>query len=350
MTCETILANPIRNYPFATVACFDPTIGDLPRRQLDPARNKRFLERLAEAGVPSMLIGASTGHGHIRTIVELAAWFEEAAAADLDGTIKVALLRPEDGITANVELLTLLKERDYSVVFFRPGTDVLKDAADEEVITQLQPLVIEAARLGFAVGLYSIPDVSGVPLTPAAAVKLVNAPGGSNIVAIKVTEADYDRSTLQFLKQPQLRHLKIVQGWDPHLARALQDGRNNDKTGQPRCGVTSGAMGFAVFQYMHIFEAANRGDWDEVAAAQAAVTTLFAAMQDDPTKFADLQRAKTLMGLGEPLTGTVTDEQVQRVLTALESLPRAADRQRLARSLDLMGDGRCHALLQGLYE
>ena len=98
-------------------------------------------------------------------------------------------------------------------------------------------------------------------------------------------------------------------------------------------------MSFAVFQYLHILSVAERGDWEEVAAAQAAVTALFCSMQDDPTKFADLQRAKYIMGLGHPLTGTVTPQQVERVLVALAELPRASDRDRLARSLNLMEDG-----------
>jgi hypothetical protein len=73
---------------------------------------------------------------------------------------------------------------------------------------------------------------------------------------------------------------------------------------------------------------------------------LFAAMQDDPQHFADLQRAKYIMGLGHPLTGTVTGPQVERIFAALEQVPRAADRRRLARSLDLMGDGPLHKRLE----
>jgi hypothetical protein len=68
-------------------------------------------------------------------------------------------------------------------------------------------------------------------------------------------------------------------------------------------------------------------------------------MQDDPRKFADLQRAKFLMGLGQPMTGTVSNEQVERVFAALERLPRAEDRVRLAKSLDLLGDGPFHQRL-----
>jgi hypothetical protein len=105
-------------------------------------------------------------------------------------------------------------------------------------------------------------------------------------------------------------------------------------------------MSFAVFQYQHILAAAARGDWDEVAAAQAAVTAIFAAMQDDPAKFADLQRAKYLMGLGHPLTGTVTDKQYEPALQALVHLPRAEDRRRLAQSLMLMDDGPFHQRLR----
>jgi hypothetical protein len=54
------------------------------------------------------------------------------------------------------------------------------------------------------------------------------------------------------------------------------------------------------------------------------------------------------MGLGQPLLGTVTTAQVEKVLAALEALPRRADRSRLARSLDLLGDGPYHDRLAKL--
>ena len=45
------------NYPLATVACFDATSGELPRRVLDVQRNNRFLKKLAENNVAAVLIG-----------------------------------------------------------------------------------------------------------------------------------------------------------------------------------------------------------------------------------------------------------------------------------------------------
>jgi dihydrodipicolinate synthase/N-acetylneuraminate lyase len=325
-------------YPIATVACFDPTCGDLPRRQLDSGRLQQFLEKLAQAGAPAVLIAASTGHGHLRTVAELDEFFHAAAQANLQGAQLMALLRPEDGLQANSALLRKLKQLKYEIVFFRPGTDLQPDSTDAQVVANLQPLVVQAANLNLRVGLYSIPDVSGLPLSPEAVAELVGGEAGQAIVAVKVTEADYETSTARFLAHPRLRHLKIVQGWDPFLARALREGKQ-------RCGVTSGPMSFAIFQYLHILDAAAREDWQEVAIAQDAVTRLFASMQDDPSRFADLQRAKYIMGLGHPLCGEVTSEQVQAVFDALESLPRAADRARLSKSLDLMGDGPFHQRL-----
>ena len=339
---ERLVADPIAAYPSATVACFDPTCGDLPRRQLDKARTVSFLERLASVSVPAVLIAASTGNGHGRTVIELQEWFACAAQAALRETVRIALLRPEDGFAANERLLDQLVEQDYPIVFFRPGRDLASGAAESVVVGQLQPLIRAAAERGFAIGLYSIPDVSGLPLTAAATAQLLASPGGERVVAAKITEADFEQSTKQFLEHPALTHLKIVQGWDPHLARALQIGPQFDSRGRQRCGVTSGPMSFAVFQYQHLLAAAERADWEEVAQAQMAVTQLFQAMQDDPLRFADLQRAKWIMGLGQPLTASVQDEQVQRVLTALRNLPRHSDRQRLARSLDLMQDGPFH--------
>lgn len=111
MNSETILADPIANYPTATVACFDPTAGDLPRRHLDDDRNVQFLEQLAAAGAPAVLIAASTGHGHVRVVAELVHWFASSARAKLGNTVKMALLRPEDDLQDNAYLLALLKDR-----------------------------------------------------------------------------------------------------------------------------------------------------------------------------------------------------------------------------------------------
>lgn len=352
MTATTLvarlLADPVANYPLASVACFDPTRGELPRRWLDEPRTVAFLEKLAAAGAPAVLIAASTGHGHLRTVEELEQWFRVAASARLGTTVLTALLRPEDGAAANQRLARLLAELGYAAAFVRPGSDLPADASDEMVAANMQPAVEAIAAAGLAVGLYSIPDVSGLPMSPAVVRLLRERKGGEKIVAIKVTESSYINSTLKFLEDPQLAGLKIVQGWDPHLAKALLDGPQYDSARRQRCGVTSGPMSFAIFQYLHLLAAAEQGDWDEVAEAQAAVTSLFQAMQDDPAKFADLQRAKAIMGLGQPLIGQVTDEQIERVLAALESLPRAEDKSRLARSLDLMEDGPYHERLQAL--
>ena len=348
-TTQSILDDPIGNYPAATVACFDPTSGDLPRRRLDETRAVVYLERLAAAGVPALLIAASTGHGHLRTVEELEQWFRVAARGRLGGTVLTALLRPEDGQAVNRRLALLLAELGYAVAFVRPGRDLAPSASAEQVADNMQPAVQAVADVGLVVGLYSIPDVSGLPMTPDATARLTAGAGGNRIVAVKVTEAGYEQSTLRFLSDPRLAHLKIVQGWDPHLARALRDGPRFDARARQRCGVTSGPMSFAVFQYLHILQAADRGDWDEVAAAQAAVTSLFQSMQDDPTKFADLQRAKFMMGLGQPLMGEVTSDQTDRVFKALTEVPRAADRDRLARSLNLMEDGPFCDRLKALY-
>ncbi|MFI4874641.1 MAG: hypothetical protein ACIALR_04860 [Blastopirellula sp. JB062] len=342
---DSLIADPIKVYPAATVACFDPTQGELPRRELDPNRLVAYLENLAHAGAEAVLLAASTGHGHLRTVDELAQWFAAAGKADIGAMVKMALLRPEDGPEANARLLDVIVEQEIPVVFLRPGSDLTAGADDVEVVDNMAPLLKQAADAQRAIGLYSIPDVSGVPLSVAAAEQLLDLPGGDRIVAAKITEADYAASTQQYLRSPRLTKLKIVQGWDPHLAFALQDGPKHDVDGRQRVGVTSGPMSLAVYQYKYLLQAAAEQRWHEVEQSQKAVTALFVAMQDDPQKFADLQRAKKIMGLGQPITGEVTDEQIERVFLALESLSRSEDRRRLAWSLDLMEDGPYHERL-----
>jgi len=339
---QSLVQDPIANYPASTVACFDPTTGDLPRRKLDHARTQEFLIRLDTYRPDALLIGASTGQGHLRTPEELEEWFRVAAAARSTPNIKfrsllIALLRPEDG-AANEHLLDVLAELEYPVVFARPGTNLGANPTDAQIAENMRPIVAGAAKRGLAVGLYSISDVSGCPMSPDVAADLVAGEGGDNIAAIKVTEADYDNSTLLFLDDPRLAHLKIVQGWDPHLVRALQDGPGHDLQRRRRCGFTSGAMSFAINAYIEIAKASQLGDWERVASIQQDVTAVFAAMQDDPGKFADLQRAKFIMGLGHPITRDITDDQVERVFAALEGMPSSEGKIFLAWSLKMMSN------------
>ena len=111
-------------YPPATVACFDPTQGHLPRRELDHERLQQFLQKLRSAGAESVLIAASTGQGHLRTVEELREFFDVAAKLSPTNLQRMGLLRPEDGVDINVELLQLLKQLDYAVAFLRPGSNL----------------------------------------------------------------------------------------------------------------------------------------------------------------------------------------------------------------------------------
>ena len=350
---QSLAQDPIANYPTSTVACFDPTTGEMPRRKLDHERTKAFLRKLSlpwgdngsQVSAAALLIGASTGQAHLRTPDELDEWFR--VAADSQATklpnggkhpVLTALLRPEDG-GENERLLDLVAKLGYAVVFARPGNNLGANPTDAQIAANMRPIVAGAAARGLAVGLYSISDVSGCPMNPDVAAELVAGEGGDSVVAIKVTEANYENSTLRFLDDPRLAHLKIVQGWDPHLARALQDGPRHDITRRQRCGFTSGAMSFALIPYLQIVRASQAGDWAQVAAIQQVVTAVFASMQDDPGKFADLQRAKVIMGLGQPITREVTTEQIERVFHALEQLPQSEETVMLLNSLNLMNDG-----------
>ena len=71
VTSEDLIRDPIGNFPAATVACFDPTRGDLPRRALDETRCVRYLQRLGQAGAPKIDIArdhmASGYRTHART-------------------------------------------------------------------------------------------------------------------------------------------------------------------------------------------------------------------------------------------------------------------------------------------
>ena len=97
-------------------------------------------------------------------------------------------------------------------------------------------------------------------------------------------------------------------------------------------------MSFAITAYVEILQASKTGDWGKVASIQNDVTKVFASMQDDPGKFADLQRAKFIMGLGHPITREISQDQIERVFAALETLPKSAGKACLAESLKIMSN------------
>ena len=175
-------------------------------------------------------------------------------------------------------------------------------------------------------------------MTTDAAAALIAGPGGKQIVAIKVTEANYATSTLRFLSDTRLKHLKIVQGWDPHLARRCCEGPSSTPADDSDAASRAGRCRSRFINTCTSWRRPSEASGTKLPCASCR-DGLFQAMQDDPAKFADLQRAKFMMGLGHPLTGTVAPEQFDPVLKALPRSAATADRDRLARSLNLMEDG-----------
>lgn len=201
----------------------------MPRRELDDDMLVKYLEKLAENDAGAVLIAASAGGGHLRTVDELDHWYRASAKANVGTTVKVGLLRPEDTREDNLRLIKTMKESGFECGFIRPGTDLPKGCAtDQEVADNMRPLVQMIGDAGLAVGCYSISGVSGNQLTPDALANLVSGKGGDKIAAVKVTELDYESTTLKFLQHETLSHLKIVQGWDQNLCKAFIDGPKYD--------------------------------------------------------------------------------------------------------------------------
>jgi len=319
---EQLISDPVSNVPAWTVAAFDPTIGDLPRRQMDEAGMQRYLQSLEKAGAQGVLLAASTGWGHARTFEEHEHTLMAAGKVSLENCVKQALLRMEDPLEQNISLLQKLKNLDYGIVWTRRGSLLPPDAADQTVAQSTLPLVEAATELGLPVGLYSISTVDQVPLR-VEAVKILMEQLGENlsqrIVAIKITEPVFEDSTLTYLGDPAFSHKKIVQGWDAFYARALQEGLRPD--GTQHCGATSGAAACMVYAYEAMYQAAQQQNWDELSTLQQVVAKVFYSMQGpDKTIFPDLQIAKWTMGLGHPLTEERSLEDAQPLLKALSEL------------------------------
>jgi dihydrodipicolinate synthase/N-acetylneuraminate lyase len=172
------------------------------------------------------------------------------------------------------------------------------------------------------VGIYSISTVDGAPLRIGAANILLDLLGkdlAKKVVAIKITEPDFEQSTLSYLKESNFKFKKIVQGWDSFYARAMKEGLWPN--GSQHCGVTSGAAACMVFAYKAMYNAVEKQDWRELSKIQEVVSLVFFSMQDaDKTKFPDLQIAKWVMGLGHPLTEERSEKHAERLLKTLNNI------------------------------
>jgi dihydrodipicolinate synthase/N-acetylneuraminate lyase len=339
---RALLEDPLRNMPAWTVALLDPTTGDLPRRKIDEPATRHYVEAIAHAGAPGVLWASSTGWGHKRTLSEIMQWLEIGSRVQLGKTNSQALLRIEDSLDENRTLLQALQNWNYAMVWTRRGSTLAADAGDEAVADAMLPLIELAIKHDMPIGLYSISTVDGAPLTVEAARLILQKLGKKHaqyVVAVKITEADFENSTMAYLREPAFRHKKIVQGWDEHYGRAMQVGHMAD--GSYHCGATSGAAACMVKAYRAMYQRALQHDWAGLARIQKAVTAAFLSMQgEDKSIFPDLQIAKMVMGLGQPLTEERAMADGDRLVTTVEQLALQADThegaQLIAASLLLM--------------
>jgi dihydrodipicolinate synthase/N-acetylneuraminate lyase len=295
---RALLEDPLRNMPAWTVALLDPTTGEMPRRKIDELATRHYVEAIAHAGAPGVLWASSTGWGHKRTFAEIMQWLEIGSQVQLGKTISQALLRIEDPLDDNRALLQALQGWNYAIVWTRRGATLPADASDDAVADAMLPLIELAIKQEMPIGLYSISTVDGAPLTVNTARLILQKLGKKHahyVVAVKITEADFENSTMTYLHEPAFRHKKIVQGWDEHYARAMQVGHMAD--GSFHCGATSGAAACMVKAYRAMYQRALQRDWAGLARIQKAVSAVFLSMQGkDKNKFPDLQIAKMVMG------------------------------------------------------
>ncbi|MFW5759740.1 MAG: hypothetical protein ACOCXH_02025 [Cyclobacteriaceae bacterium] len=324
---KSIINHPVENVPAWTVALFDPTTGDLPRRELDEQKTKDYMQAIAQAGAPGVLLAASTGWGHARDFAEHRHTLAVAGEVPLNNCIKQALIRIEDPLEDNINLINDLKSWEYGMVWTRRGSDLPIGASDEIVTEHMLPLVKASIAAEMPIGLYSISTVDGAPLTASAAKMLLNklSPAEAQfLVAIKITEPVFENSTLDYLQEPAFDHKKIVQGWDAFYAEALQQGLRPN--GHNHCGATSGAAACMVYAYKAMYETTLKNDWDKLAEIQSVVSRVFLSMQgDDKNKFPDLQIAKWVMGLGHPLTEERSEKDAANLVKTLHQLSEDED-------------------------
>jgi len=312
---------PLQHVPAWTVAAFDVNKGDLPRRKLDAKGMELYLKALANAGAPGVLLAASTGWGHARNFEEHQETLLQGGKMDLGTCVKQALLRIEDPLDKNKQLLVQLAQLDYGIVWTRRGSILPPTASDEEVAQNMLPLVSAAIDADLPVGIYSISTVDGAPLTPGAAAILLKMLGekAKQVVAIKITEPNFETSTQLFLENEAFANKKIVQGWDAFYSKAMQAGKRAD--GLNQCGATSGAAACMVHAFKAMYELTTSENWADLQVLQSVVSEVFHSMQgEDKNVFPDLQTAKWVMGLGQPLTESRGEENAKTLLAKLVQL------------------------------
>jgi dihydrodipicolinate synthase/N-acetylneuraminate lyase len=240
-------------------------------------------------------------------------------------------------------LIRKISNWQYGIIWSRRGSHLSPKASDSEVAKGLYQFAQTAIDNGIPFGVYSISTVDGAPLTAESVVilnKMLGKEGSQYLVAIKITESDFESSTIKFLNCNELQNKKIVQGWDSFYKRALQAGLLMG--GRNRCGATSSAAACMVKAFNQMYIQSLAKNWEEVEKIQNVVTTVFLSMQgEDKTKFPDLQIAKKVMGLGDPLTEERTIEEAENLIKTIERLANNPDTEYgavlVAQSLLLMG-------------
>jgi hypothetical protein len=108
-------------------------------------------------------------------------------------------------------------------------------------------------------------------------------------------------------------------------------------------------MAYCQYQFKHMLNQCDNKNWEAVTGHQASVSKMMACLQDDPKAIADLQRAKWAMGLGHPVNSAVDPKKAVKLIEAIEGIKDNGDRQRLAKSVNMMGCGPYAARLAKLY-
>jgi len=108
-------------------------------------------------------------------------------------------------------------------------------------------------------------------------------------------------------------------------------------------------MAYCQHQYKYMLDHCDEKNWEEVKRTQRSVTAMWDALSDDPTKVPDLQRAKCAMGLGHVINREIKKDDAERLIVAIEGQENAGDRERLAKSVNLMGEGPYADRLSKLY-
>ncbi len=250
--------------------------------RVDETTFRRMLRRLVDAGVDGLFVGGSAGEGPLLTAIEWRRMIE--IAHDEAGDMVPLLGGAMDSSTRRIlERVEILAASGYEYFVVAPSYYITLRTPGEYL--RLFRECAAGAR-GMKMIAYNIPSCTGSQVPVEVVMELARL---GTIEYCKESSGDmgYFR---RLLGEGGPQGLKVFMGDEPGIAEGLRAGAR---------GIVPVCANVEPRTFIRACRAAGRGDWDELAAAQARIEVLRQnIVRAGPNWIAGIKQALAAIGFG----------------------------------------------------